>query len=174
MNSGIRFGYVVKADVKNGVYRVNIDADDIVTDWLPRLEMNTKDTNSSNPLKEGEHVALLMDEHNEAGVILGAIFDKKNTPNGIIANDNLHAVRFEDGTKITYDKGAGVYTIDCVGKIIIKSAAEVEINCTTLKVTGDISATGDITTLTGDVTAGVISLTNHIHAVGSPNTGPPL
>jgi phage baseplate assembly protein V len=173
MKEGNRFGFVTKTDVKNGLYRVNIPADEIVTPWIPRLEPNTKDTGNSTPLKEGEHVLVWLDEHAETGVILGAIYDTSNLPPGLIANDNLHAVQFEDGTKITYDKGAGIYTVDSVGKVIIKAAAEVEIHCTTLKVSGAIEATGDITSTAGDVKALTVSLLTHVHVETGTTTAPP-
>ncbi|MBU8545786.1 MULTISPECIES: hypothetical protein [Roseomonadaceae] len=54
--------------------------------------------------------------------------------------------------------------------LLVKPGGEVELTCTTLKVMGDITATGDIT-------AGAVTLQNHQHSdvePGGGNSGPPV
>jgi phage baseplate assembly protein V len=189
----LRFGTISEVKPEKGLAKVNFAEDGIVSAWIPIVQNNTLGDKNYRSMKVNEHVACMMDEHCENGVIVGAIYNSTDTPP--YAGEKV-GVKFEDGTEIVYDKGAGTYTINNPnGKIIITADADVEITCTKLVVTGDVEVTGDvdvigsIDSLDGissqgtiysltDVTAGPtsISLTTHLHAGVTPGpslTGPP-
>ena len=58
----------------------------------------------------GEHVACLIDAHNEEGVVLGAIYSAAD-PAPVADQDKRH-LSFKDGTKIEYDREAHRLTVE--------------------------------------------------------------
>lgn len=189
----LRFGTISEVKPEKGLAKVNFAEDGIVSAWLPLIQNNTLGDKNYRSMKVNEHVACMMDENCENGVVVGAIYNSQDTPP---YTGEKVGVKFEDGTEIVYDKGAGSYTINNPnGKIIITADADVEITCTKLVVTGDVEVTGDLE-VTGsidstdgissqgtiesltDVTAGPtsISLLTHLHSgvtSGPALTGPP-
>lgn len=189
----LKFGIISDAKPDKGLYRVKIDEEDITTDWLSVLARNTLKVKDEIPLYVNEHVALLMDEMCENGVILGAMWSEADTP-ASGAGEDIYRKTFEDGTFIQYDKGTGEVTVDGKGSVIVKSAKNVEITCSKLivnnkvEITGDVKITGntditglldvtqDITSSGGDVVAFPVTLKTHKHAYVAPSgpaiTGP--
>lgn len=187
-----KFGIISDFDANKGFFRVNFDGEDVVSPWMPRILPNTKSSKDEIPFDQGEHVACLMDEHGEAGVILGAIYSGADTPS--VKSKTVRSTTFSDGTVIKYDTQSKELNINAKGKVIIQSAdkvevtatgAEIDFSCTKLKVTGDVEVTGKISATTGissdlDVTANAsivpISLLTHTHTApsGGGATGPPL
>ena len=111
----------------------------------------------------GEQVAVLLDADGVGGVYLGGIYSTAEPPP--VTDEDTDYVRFSDGTVSTYNRAAGVMTLDCVGALLLKCgknitveaseplvvkapSATLEILQVTLKgnlqVTGDIQATGTI------------------------------
>ena len=111
----------------------------------------------------GEQVAVLLDADGVGGVYLGGIYSTAEPPP--VVDEDTDYVRFSDGTVSTYNRAAGVMTLDCVGALLLKCgknitveaseplvvkapSATLEILQVTLKgnlqVTGDIQATGTI------------------------------
>jgi phage baseplate assembly protein V len=184
----LRFGTITEVKPEKGLARVQFAEDDITSAWLPIVQDNTLGDKNYRSMKVNEHVACLMDEHAENGVIVGAIYNKKDTP---AYSGEKVGVKFEDGTEVVYDKSTSTYTIKSQGKVVvdtqddvdITSAGNVNITCGklivdgTIEVTGSIKADGSIDA-EGDVTAGPtsISLITHLHAGVTPgpsSTGPP-
>lgn len=170
----LRYGTISEVKPEKGLARVRFAEDDIVSDWLPITQANTLGDKAYRSMKVDEHVACLMDEHAENGVIIGAIYNKTDTP---AYSGEKCGVKFEDGTEVIYDKGAKIYTINVgSGKVIINSSSNVEITCSKLKVTGNIEVTGKIDS-TGDIVsatevkAGIIALTTHKHIGVQPGPG---
>ena len=106
----------------------------------------------------GEQVlCLFMPTGNAEGYVLYSIRGNENTPKS--ADNNKRYVAFSDGGLIEYDKSSGTLTI----------------NATNIKIKGDISLTGGLTS-TKDVVAKGISLDGHVHdgvQSGSSKTGGP-
>lgn len=101
----LRFGTISKIDADKGLARVSFEEDGIESAWLPVLQKKTlKDKHFHIPDKD-EHVACLMDEHAENGVILGAVYSKNENPGGVKGADKV-GVEFESGDAIEYDRGA--------------------------------------------------------------------
>jgi phage baseplate assembly protein V len=185
----LKFGIIEECQPDKGLYRVRIDEDDIKTKFIPVVVPNSKSTKFEAPLEVGEHVALLMDERAEDGIIVGAIYSEADKPeNG--AGENVWRTTFADGSYIKFDKSSGDLTVNTKGKVIVESASDVEITCTKLKVTGDvevngsitgsnglevtgkIEATGNIESTAGDVKALTISLLTHVHGGVTPGLSP--
>lgn len=101
------------------------DQDAVVSDWLPVMQKKTlKDKVYWLP-DLGEHVVCMMDENQEFGVVLGAIYSDADTPP--VSSQNKFHIKFEDGTFIEYDRAAHKLTAHVVGG--------------TLDATVDVSAT---------------------------------
>ena len=126
-SSILRFGYVSDYNPDKHQARVVFpDKDNLVSDWLPVIVHNSLMNHDALHLDINEHVACLMSGNGlESGIILGAFYDNSNT-----CPENSHdkrAVIFADGTRITYDRDAHELAINCVGKITIEAAENVEI-----------------------------------------------
>lgn len=100
----LRFGNISSVDTERGLARVRFEEDDIVTALLPMIGARTsKDKFYAMP-DVGEHVACLMDEYAENGVILGAIYSTKNVPGEVKGQDKI-GVEFASGDLIEQDRG---------------------------------------------------------------------
>jgi phage baseplate assembly protein V len=185
----LRFGNISSINAADGLYKVTFDEDKLVSAWLPYLVKNTKSNKDENPFDINEHVACLMDENIENGVILGATNTNSDKP--VAGNADIRRTTYKDGSYVEFNRSISKLTISCEGDVqIIKSAnvnvkastkilldcSDVEINGS-LKVSQDItSTTGNITATTGDVKALTHSLSSHIHSgvtIGSGVTGTP-
>lgn len=178
----LRFGTISEVKPENGLAKVRFEEDDIVSAWIPIVQANTLGDKDYRSMKVNEHVACMMDEHCENGVIVGAIYNKTDTP---AFTGEKCGVKFEDGTEVVYDKGSGNYTIKLnSGRLIIETPADVEITCAKLKVDGDLEVTGDMNVSGGidssgdivsstEVKAGPlgIALTLHKHVGVTPGPG---
>ena len=122
--STLRFGRVKEYDKKRHMATVTFPDMGIVSDWLPVLVPNSLRNHDELPLDKGEHVACIMaGTGTECGVILGAFYDDTNKPP--VADENIRAVTFSDGTTITYDRKEHVMTVKCVGDITIEAAGNI-------------------------------------------------
>jgi phage baseplate assembly protein V len=185
----LRFGTITEVKPEKGLARVQFAEDEITSAWLPIVQDNTLGDKNYRGMKVDEHVACLMDEHAENGVIVGAIYNKKDTP---AYSGEKVGVKFEDGTEVVYDKSTSTYTIKSQGKVVVDTqdnveivtTANVTITCGKLIVDGTIEASGSIKTdgsieANGDITAASgsipISLITHKHSGVTPGpsiTGP--
>lgn len=98
----LKFGTISDIDPSRGVVRVNLDDDEIVTNWIPVSVPKTKGDEIGFPYDVNEHVWCIMDEHCENGVVGGSLYDSSNKPT--LGNENLFYVKFKDGTVIKYDR----------------------------------------------------------------------
>lgn len=118
--SGLRFGSVVEQDPDGNRVRVQLDDQDgVKTWWLGVLSFGTgKDSVYALP-DIGEHVAVLLDQHGEDGVVLGSRHSEANPPK--INKPEERRVDFEDGTFIRYDRQTHELEMNIVeiGKIIL-------------------------------------------------------
>lgn len=182
----LRFGIIDQVDPSKAKVRVRFEEDDIVSDWLPVAQTGSLKNKAYHLPDIGEHVVCLMDKHNEAGAVMGAIYNTQDTP-GFDTSDKV-GMKFEDGTEIYYDRGANEYVVNSTGKVKVTAASDVEITCDKLKITGDVEITGDVDITGGmassggieaqgeiksltDVKAITVSLKNHIHSGVTPGGG---
>ncbi len=168
----LKFGRITEINASNGLARVNLDGEDIVSNWLPISVLRSKGDQVTFPFSVNEHVWCMMDENCEYGVIGGAIFDSKNTPSG--AAEKRLVIRMSNGSQITFDGNGGTLSIDCTGdvsvkgqKVSVEGATEVEIKSAvkvtvTAPMTSIDSAAVDISgnvVITGTLTAASIATT---------------
>ncbi|MDI1471935.1 putative phage baseplate component [Thermodesulfovibrio sp. N1] len=153
----LRFGVVVGVDESRGMVRVQYtDMDGEVSYWLAVLKQKTlKDKVYWMP-DVGEHVAVLIDENAEEGVVLGAIYSSADSVP--VSNKDKCHIKFEDGTWIEYDraehklraeiqgdidvKATGRCDLDCQSQIYIKSASNITIQAPTINMKGGSPAEG--------------------------------
>lgn len=147
----LQFGTISKSDPAKGLYKVDLDEDEIESDWIPRLLLNTKNTKDEAPLDIGEHVVCMMDERCENGVILGAINSDKDVP--VKGDQKIRRTEFPDGSYVEFDGNTGEYEVNMTGDVKITGAKkliiqcptdDVQITCQNLKVTGNVDVTGKI------------------------------
>lgn len=168
----LRFGKITDVDHTKGLVKVTFDEDNIVSDWIPAVLPNTKDTKFSFPLSIDERVSCLMDEHADRGVVLGAIYSKKTSP-AIV--DGKYGVEFPDGTKVEFDPESGDLMVDAQGTVTVKAAPKVVIDCD-LEVKGKIEATGAIKSdaqVTAFASGAFVNLSTHIHPTPAGPSSPP-
>ena len=155
-----------------GYARVSFDEVGMVSAWLPLPSTATKSAKVWHPLEVNTQVACLMDDECEQGVVVVALWSDVDAPPDW-SNESTVGVQFADGAKLYYDSDGHRLLFDA-------PETEIEINCTKLKITGDIEHTGDMD-VTGsivaseEVTAGImkITLTGHKHPTPSGVSGVP-
>lgn len=104
-----RFGIVSQA--KPGFAKVTFLQDDnFTTDWMPIVLPHTMLDKIGYVLNVKEHVACIMDEHCEEGVILGAIHSNPE-PADTGATANKFRQVYADGAYMEYDKGTHKFNI---------------------------------------------------------------
>lgn len=182
----LKYGRISDIDAEKGLAKVSFPDDDMVSDWLKVLVPKSKDDSYSVMFDTDEHVAVMMDEHCENGVILGAVYDTGKKPDG--GNADKVRVKFKDGAAIEYDRSNHTFTIEGIEKAVIKTKeatitadTKVKIDCSDNEITGDLKiggkldVTGDVSTdgkiealqdiksTSGDVIATVTSLKLHVH-----------
>lgn len=178
-----RQGIITEIYPDKGTCRVKFLSDDIVSKPLQICMQGAQDNKFHAPFAINELVACLVDENNEDGVVLGALYNDDDTPSGA-TGDNVRIV-FKDGSVIDYDFAAHKLTIDmptadvvanckkadisASGKVTINAPAGIEINGD-VSITGTMTASGDITSST-EVTAQTIKLTTHVHSGVQPGGG---
>lgn len=169
-----KIGHITSVDPEKGFAKVKFEEDNnIVSDWLPVIQGNTKDNKDSKTFDINEHVVVLIDQNLEMGVILGAIYSSDNTPPGESGKD-IWMKTFKDGTKIKYDRSGKELNVEIASGGKIKLTGDVEITGK-LKVSSDIeSTTGSIEAKVGEVTATGVKLTVHTHMIQAVATIPPV
>jgi len=85
------------------------DADAMVSWWLEVLQQRTLGDRSYWMPDVGEAVAVLMDERDEAGVVLGAIYSAADPP-PVTSADKSHTVH-KDGAVFEYDRATHTWTV---------------------------------------------------------------
>lgn len=159
----LRIGTITETDPDKCYARVAFLDDDIVSDWLQIVVMGATGNKYFHIFEVNEQVAVLMDENGEEGVIIGALYNDKNTAGG---NTDVPRVQFSDGSYIEYNRNTHEYNINVQGKVNITAATEVKISGATkvslisptmVAITSPtISVTGNLT-VTGTVSAAAIS-----------------
>ncbi len=118
-----RRGIVHAVDPATGRARVRFpDRDNVVSWWLDVLQRKTHVDKAYWMPDVGEHVACLMDGHDEAGAILGALYSTAD-PVPVASPDKDHTL-YGDGAVISYDRAAHVLTIDlsaAEGTLVLKA-----------------------------------------------------
>ncbi|SCW97566.1 phage baseplate assembly protein V [Pseudomonas sp. NFACC05-1] len=164
MSIDLAYGEVSAIDYPSCRIRVRLDdRDGLQTYWLNIPQRNTQGTKRRPLMPElGEQVAVLLDADGVGGVYLGGIYSTAEPPP--VGDEDTDYVRFSDGTVSTYDREAGVMTLDCVGALVLKCGRNITIEAGGPVVVKAPSATLDIAqvTLNGD-----LQVKGNISAAGS-------
>jgi len=164
----LKFGIVTNINPTLAQARVQFADDDVLSYWLPILQQKTQKDKFYAIPDIGEHVACLMDENSEEGVILGAIYSAlDDTP----ANSkNQLMIKFEDESFIKFDKETGILTLKFSGIDVIS-----DINHTgKLQNSDGITSASDITDKTSSMQTMRDIYNPHTHTgnLGSPTSAP--
>lgn len=165
MGIELEYGEVSALDYPTCRVRVRLDdRDGVESYWLNVPQRNTQGTQRRPLMPElGEQGAVLLDADGVGGVYLGGIYSTAEPPP--VVDEDTDYVRFSDGTVSTYDRAAGVMTLDCVGALLVKCGRNITVEASgpvavrapsatldipqvtlngNLEVNGNISATGKI------------------------------
>ena len=122
-------GIVTERDSSKGMVRVKFqDHDDMVSYWLPVVQRKTLKNKYIDMPDINEHVACLMEDNYEEGVVIGAIYSNadavpidSNEKDHVTYKDgttmeydratHTHRINYKDGTSIEYDAGSGKFEI---------------------------------------------------------------
>lgn len=127
MPTQLEYGVVTALDHKSCRLRVRLDdRDGLQTYWLQIPQRNTQGTQRRPLMPElGEQVAVLLDADGVGGVYLGGIYSTAEPPP--VVDEDTDYVRYSDGTVASYDRAAGVMTLECVGDVVLKCAGSITI-----------------------------------------------
>lgn len=180
-----RRGVVSKVDVDKHVVRCTLpEKGNVETAWLDVLVPDTLDDKVFSLPSEGAQVALMLDERDEQGCVLGSVYSKVDAPTGT-KNVNLRRIDFKDGAKVEYDREHHKLTIDIPssgelnvtinGKAKIETTGDVEVKPGgLLKIAGAADFVALAAKVDAIVTYLVMWLLTHTHGTGVGPSTPPL
>lgn len=103
--SAFRIGIVKEQDAERGRVRVTFaDYDQMTSWWLFVVAPKTQDDKAYWMPDAGEQVVCLMDEHDEDGAVLGAVYSQADTT-PVQSADKWH-VAIKDGAVFEYDRSS--------------------------------------------------------------------
>lgn len=160
----LEYGEVSAVDHLTCRIRVRLDDRDRVESyWLNVPQRNTQGTQRRPLMPElNEQVAVLLDSDGVGGVYLGGIYSTAEPPP--VVDEDTDYVRFSDGTISTYDRAAGVMTLDCVGALLVKCGRNITVEAGEPVVVKASSATLDIPQVTLN---GNLQVNGNINATGA-------
>lgn len=140
----LEYGEVSAVDHMTCRIRVRLDdRDGVESYWLNVPQRNTQGTQRRPLMPElNEQVAVLLDSDGVGGVYLGGVYSTAEPPP--VVDEDTDYVRFSDGTISTYDRAAGVMTLDCVGALLVKCGRNITVEAGEPVVVKAPSATLDI------------------------------
>lgn len=157
----MKFGTICDQDPEKGLVRVLFPDDGITSFWLPVVTPGSMGNKYFHIFDINEPVVCLMDNRNENGVVLGAIYTAQNAPDG--GGADIARVVFSDGTAVQYDRAA--------------SELSVTIGATEFLITPDgysiKRASETLFAIINDLITAMVAETHLSAAPGSP-TGPPV
>jgi phage baseplate assembly protein V len=164
MGVELEYGEVSAIDHPSCRIRVRLDErDGVQSYWLNVPQRNTQGTQRRPLMPElGEQVAVLLDADGVGGVYLGGIYSTAEPPP--VVDEDTDYVRFSDGTVSTYDRAAGVMSLDCVGALLVKCGRNITVEAGEPVVVKAPSATLDIPQVTLN---GNLQVNGDIEATGT-------
>lgn len=116
-----RRGIVEELDANTHRARVRLpERDDVVTGWLDVLVRSSLGDQDTALPPRGTQVAVMLDEHDESGCVLGALYSEADPPP--VTDDKIRALHLRDGAKVEYDQGAHEL------RIVMPSGGDVSVN----------------------------------------------
>lgn len=163
MGVELEYGEISAVDYPTCRVRVRLDdRDGVESYWLNVPQRNTQGTQRRPLMPElGEQVAVLLDADGVGGVYLGGIYSTAEPPP--VVDQDTDYVRFSDGTVSTYDRVAGVMTLDCVGTVLLKCGRNITVEADEPLVVKAPSATLDTPEV---ILNGNLKMKGHLHVDG--------
>jgi phage baseplate assembly protein V len=164
-----RVGVVSEIDVEKARARVHFEErDDVNSGWLSVIQPKTlKDKVYWMP-DIGEHVVCLLDEHDEDGALVGAIYsDVDVVPDGVSAD--VHTTVYVDGAKWKYDRSSSQWSlvVPAAGRVLIQvGSSSIEV------IDGKITVTANTVLLAGSGATEPLVLGNSFKALFNAHTHP--
>ncbi|MFJ7792906.1 phage baseplate assembly protein V [Pseudomonas sp. NPDC096950] len=170
MGVELEYGEVSAVDYLTCRIRVRLDdRDGVESYWLNVPQRNTQGTQRRPLMPElNEQVAVLLDSDGVGGIYLGGIYSSAEPPP--VVDEDTDYVRFSDGTVSTYDRAAGVMTLDCVGALLLKCGRTITVEASEPVVVKAPSATLDVpqVTLNGNLQLnGNLKVDGNVDATGT-------
>jgi phage baseplate assembly protein V len=130
-----RRGVVTEVDPARCRCRVRLPGrGDLETYWLDVLQQGTAANQGYWLPDAGELVAVMLDERDESGCVLGGLYTKQHPPP---ADDpDLRQVRFADGTVVSYHRATRTLAIHAAGATVQVEAAEVRVDSDAVTIAG--------------------------------------
>lgn len=155
---GLNFGTVAAVDEVAGMVRVRLpEMGNLRTDWLQVLQSKTLNDKHWCLPDLGEHVAVLLDNNGDDGIVLGAVYSSVDKPP--VASGNKFHIRFADGTTIEYDRDTHELAVEgpALIKLIAKTkvrvvASSIELEADDISCKGNMSLAGDLA-VSGNISA---------------------
>lgn len=132
----IRIGLVKEVDYEKAKVRVKIG--EFLTDWLPWITSKAgKDRDWSPPDIDEQVVVFSPLGELSLGVVLPGIYQEKYA--ALENKKEINSVKFQDGTKLSYDKDKHHLEIEVVDKITLKAGeSSIEMTKSGIKLKGSI------------------------------------
>src|ERR1035437_1268202 len=109
---GIVSAIEMSGSAPTGRVRVKFpDRGNLESYWLHVIVQNSQDNKRYHGPDRGEQVACIMDEYDENGFVLGAIFSKVDAPTGATTADD-DSMTYKDGTVIGYNRETHTVTVN--------------------------------------------------------------
>lgn len=156
-----RRGIVAEVDPATHRVRVTLpDRDGVLSGWLEVLVRSAVGDSDEGMPDLGNQVAVLLDEHDGAGCVLGAVYSQVDPPKA--KRIDVRRVEFADGAVLEYDRAAHVLTVSVPAGGSLKLAGDASFVALAAKVEAELAAIK-------------VALDSHVHpAVGLISAAPGL
>lgn len=125
----IKYGVVSEIKAEKAQVKVIFqESNNIVSYYMPVLQMFTGTNKSYFMPNINDVVICLLSPRGDSGVVLGSIYNDKNTPP--VDDENKYNITFDDGTTIEYDKKENILKADIKGTAEITIDKSISINIT--------------------------------------------
>lgn len=144
----------IVSEVDGATHRVRVrfpDRDDVESGWLDVLVRAAHEAKDYGLPAKGDQVAVLLDEHDEAGCVLGALYSSADKPPS--TKESIRAMHFGDGGLVEYDRETHVL------KIVVPEGGRVEL-------AGNASAIALADDVRRELDAIREALNTHTHSAG--------
>ena len=153
----IRFGTIAEVDYATA--RARVKSGQILTDFLQFITLRAATV--------GEQCVILASsgELTTACILVGLY--TQNSPSN---SPDVHVIEFEDGAKIEYNQSTGALVVAGIKTAAITAANQIDIDCPTVNIKGNVNIMGAITTADNGGTKGNISISGEVEVKGSVTT----
>lgn len=149
INNLIRLGTVAEVDYATARLRVQIG--ELLTAWLPWLELRAGTTRTWSPPTVGEQVLVLSPGGDlAAAIVIAGIYQQAHPAPS--SDPSVIGKWLPDGTRVEYDHSAHTLTVRCVGDVAVHAAGKVTVAAESIHHNGGnpVVTTGHICHFTGN------------------------